>query len=173
MNRRSHDWGFPRWRAYDGSGRETTRVKICDRVGCSEPGTCPAPKAPDSPERWWFCEAHAAEYNRGWDYFAQMSAADAEATRARASRESGAWRQASHWGWGEGDGSRSAAEMDALRLFDLPPDADAEAVKAAWRRVAKESHPDVNPDDAAAAERFRAAQLAYEVLLAAEARRSG
>ncbi len=172
MSRRSNDWGFPRWRAYDGSGREAARLRPCDRHGCDRPGTCPAPKAPDSPERWWFCEAHAAEYNRGWNYFAQMSAADAEAARAHAGQESRAYGKARHWAWGApGDGSRSRAEMDALRLFNLPPDADADAVKAAFRRVAKESHPDLNPGDAAAADRFRAAQAAYRVLSGTDARK--
>ena len=66
--RRSNDWGFPRWRGY-GSSRETTTVRLCDRHGCEEPGDCPAPKAPNSPERWMFCQKHAAEYNRKWDYF--------------------------------------------------------------------------------------------------------
>ena len=65
---RSNDWGFPRWRGY-GSAREATTVRLCDRHGCEEPGDCPAPKSPNSPDRWYFCQAHAAEYNKGWDYF--------------------------------------------------------------------------------------------------------
>jgi hypothetical protein len=165
MSRRSHDWGFPRWRPYDGSGREASTVRTCDRHGCHEPATCPAPKAPDSPERWWFCTAHAAEYNRTWDYFARLSATDADAARARGRAESRAYSRAGHWSWGgSGDGSRSRAEMDALALFGLPPDADADAVKAAYRRIAKENHPDLNPGDSAAAERFRAAEAAYRLL---------
>ena len=51
--RRSNDWGFPRWRGYEAS-REATNVRLCDRAGCNEPGVCPAPKAPNSPEKWWF-----------------------------------------------------------------------------------------------------------------------
>jgi len=57
--KRSDDWGFPRWRAY-GQGREAQKVRLCDRHGCDAPGQCPAPKSPNSPERWYFCEAHAA-----------------------------------------------------------------------------------------------------------------
>ena len=79
--RRSNDWGFPRWRSYGGA-REATQVRLCDRHGCDEPGNCPAPKAPNSPERWYFCETHAAEYNRGWDYFEGLSAEDAAARAA-------------------------------------------------------------------------------------------
>src|SRR3546814_7801568 len=64
---RSNDWGFPRWRSYNGE-RGATQVRLCDREGCSEAGDRPAPEAPNSPERWYFCESHAAEYNRNWDY---------------------------------------------------------------------------------------------------------
>ena len=62
--RRSDSWGFPRWGGYGGA-RDTVQVRLCDRVGCTEPGTCPAPKSPNSPDRWMFCQAHAAEYNAG------------------------------------------------------------------------------------------------------------
>ena len=78
---RSADWGFPRWRGY-GTERETVKVRLCDRHGCTLPGDCPAPKAPNSPERWWFCPDHAGEYNRHWDYFAGLSAEEAAARAA-------------------------------------------------------------------------------------------
>ena len=81
---RSDDWGFPRWRPY-GKGREAAAVRTCDRDGCDAPGDRPAPKAPNSKERWYFCEAHAAEYNRNWNYFAGL---DAEETAAREAEES-------------------------------------------------------------------------------------
>ena len=73
---RSTDWGFPRWRAY-GAEREAVQVRMCDRHGCDQPGDRPAPKSPNSRERWYFCEAHAAEYNRNWDYFAGLTAEEA------------------------------------------------------------------------------------------------
>ncbi|QMW23420.1 DnaJ domain-containing protein [Sandaracinobacteroides saxicola] len=169
--RRSDDWGFPRWRDY-GAARAAQSVALCDRHGCDQPGTCPAPKAPNSREKWLFCTAHAAEYNAGWDYFAALDAAGAAAQEESETREARGYGSAKHWGWGEGDGSRSRAELDALRLFDLPTDADADAIKAAHRRMAKANHPDLNPGNAAAAERFQASQAAYEILLAAEARRA-
>lgn len=169
--RRSNDWGFPRWRTYDNRGRTPEAVRMCDREGCGKPGNCPAPKAPNRPDRWYFCEAHAAEYNRNWNYFDALSAEDAAAQQQREARDAGSWERARHWSWGEGDGTRSRAELDALRLFDLDVDADVEQVKAAHRRMAKENHPDLNPDDEKAASRFHAAQAAYEILRAAAARR--
>lgn len=170
--RRSIDWGFPRWRGY-GSAREAANVRLCDRHGCEEPGNCPAPKSPNNPERWYFCEKHAAEYNSKWDYFAGLEKEEAKA-RARAERrDNSGYAEASHYGWaGSGDGTRSADEMRALELLGLDPDADFEAVKKAWRTRAKEVHPDVRPNDAEAAKRFHALQVAYEVLRQAEERRS-
>lgn len=168
--RRNDDWGFPRWRPY-GSGTAAAEVRLCDREGCTLPGDRPAPKAPNRPERWYFCEAHAAEYNKGWDYFAGLSAEDA-AARERAERPDTQYRQASHWGWGEGDGSRSRAELDALKVLGLDADADMPAVKAAWRAAAKASHPDVAGTGAEAAERFRAVQAAWTVLSDADAARA-
>lgn len=169
--RRSDNWGFPRWRGY-GSSHEAATVRLCDRHGCSEPGECPAPKSPNSPERWMFCQRHAAEYNQGWDYFAGLDAEEA-AAREQAERQTHeGFRESAHYGWASsGDGSRSRDELRALDLLDLSPDADFEAVKKAWRAKAKEVHPDLRPGDEEAARAFQALQLAYEVLRAAEERR--
>ncbi|APE28027.1 J domain-containing protein [Aurantiacibacter gangjinensis] len=171
MARRSNDWGFPRWRGYE-DGREAVEVRICDRYGCDQPGNCPAPKSPNSPDRWYFCERHAAEYNKGWDYFQGLDKEEA-AKRAKAEQaESAGYAEAQHYGWGgSGDGSRSADEMRALEVLGLEADADFQAIKREWRARAKKVHPDVKPGDAEAAEEFQKLQLAYEVLKAAEERR--
>jgi hypothetical protein len=169
---RTNDWGFPRWRGY-GSERGATRVRLCDREGCTEPGDCPAPKAPNSPERWYFCQTHAGEYNRGWDYFAGLSAEEAARRKAEEQQGASAYTQSRHQQWaGPGDGSRSGDEIRALGVLEVEVDATFEEVRAAWRRLAKANHPDVRPDDAAAADRFRAIQAAWDVLRTAEERRS-
>ncbi|MFN3389536.1 MAG: J domain-containing protein [Allosphingosinicella sp.] len=170
---RSNDWGFPRWREY-GSERQAQQVRLCDRHGCSEPGDRPAPKAPNSPDRWYFCEAHAAEYNKNWNYFEGLSAEDAAAREADEKRGAEGYRQANHYAWGgPGDGSRSRDEMRALGVLDLESDASFSDIKAAWRRLAKANHPDAAPGDAEAATRFQAVQAAWEVLRKAEERRAG
>ena len=169
---RSNDWGFPRWRAY-GSARDAEPVRTCDRHGCESPGDRPAPKSPNSRDRWYFCEAHAAEYNRNWNYFEGLSAEDAAAREANEQRDAGAFKSANHYGWGgPGVGSRSREEMRALDLLEVEVDAGFEDIKTAYRRLAKANHPDTNPDDKAAAERFQSVQAAYEVLRKAEERRS-
>ena len=61
--------------------------------------------------------------------------------------------------------------MRALEALGLGSDDDFEAVRTAWRKLAKENHPDVRPGDKEAADRFQKIQAAYDVLKAAEDRR--
>lgn len=168
---RSIDWGFPRWRAY-GADTQAAKVRLCDRHGCDQPGNCPAPKSPNNPERWWFCQEHAGEYNRGWNYFEGLSAEEAAERESNERRDSAGFREAQHYGWaGAGDGSRSRDELRALEELELETDADFDTIKIAWRRLAKSYHPDVKPGDEAAAGKFKRVQAAYDVLRAAEERR--
>lgn len=168
---RSMDWGFPRWRAY-GAEREAVKVRLCDREGCDKPGDRPAPKSPNSPERWYFCEEHAAEYNRNWNYFEGLTAEEAAKREADERRTANGYAESKHNAWaGPGDGTRSRDEMRALDVLELEPDVSFEEVRTAWRRLAKSNHPDIRPGDAEAAKRFQAIQAAYEVLRTAEERR--
>jgi hypothetical protein len=168
---RSNDWGFPRWRGY-GSTREASQVRLCDRHGCTEPGDRPAPKAPNKPDRWYFCERHAAEYNKNWNYFQGLSKEEQAAREAEEERDASAFGQSKYYGWGgAGDGSRSRDEMRALDVLEVEVDAGFDDIKQAYRRMAKANHPDVAGDDPEAAGRFRAAQAAYDVLRKAEERR--
>ena len=170
-SKRSDDWGFPRWRSY-GSSREAAQVRLCDRDGCTATGDRPAPKAPNSPERWYFCQEHAAEYNKNWDYFAGLDAEAAAAREADENADASAFQQAKHWQWGgSGDGSRSREEMRALDVLEVEVDAPFADIKAAHRRLAKENHPDLRQGDADAAKRFQQVQAAYDVLRKAEERR--
>jgi curved DNA-binding protein CbpA len=121
-----------------------------------------------------FCEAHAAEYNKNWNYFAGLTAEEAAKRAAEEARDSSGFRESAHWHWGgPGDGTRSRDEMRALGALELESDADFKAIKAAYRRLAKDNHPDLKQGDKEAAKRFREVQAAYDVLRAAEERREG
>ncbi len=169
--RRTNDWGFPRWRGYEGA-REAARIRLCDRHGCTEPGECPAPKSPNSPDRWMFCQKHAAEYNAGWDYFAGLDAEEAAQREAQERQTHEGFQESVHYGWAtSGDGTRSRDELRALEVLGLDPDAEFDDVRKAWRSKAKEVHSDVRPGDEYAAKACQALQRAYEGLRAAEDRR--
>ena len=48
--------------------------RACDHPGCRAAATARAPKSRDMlNEHYWFCQPHAAEYNKQWDFFAGMS----------------------------------------------------------------------------------------------------
>jgi hypothetical protein len=168
---RSLDWGFPRWREY-GSETAATTVRLCDRHGCEAKGDKPAPKAPNSPDRWYFCETHAGEYNRNWDYFQGLTPEEAAAREAQEQAEAGGWKTSAYQQWaGPGDGTRSNDEMRALNVLGVSSDASFEDIRIAWRGLAKANHPDLKPGDVDAAARFREIQAAWDVVRSAEERR--
>ncbi len=59
---------------------------------------------------------------------------------------------------------------DFYEVLGVPGDASAADIKRAFRNLAKKYHPDVNPGDAEAAERFKEAASAYKVLSDPETR---
>jgi len=63
-----------------------------------------------------------------------------------------------------------AAKRDYYEVLGVSREAEAAELKSAYRRVAMTSHPDRNPNDPAAAERFKEASEAYAVLSDAEKR---
>ena len=60
---------------------------------------------------------------------------------------------------------------DPYQLLGVPRSASDEEVRRAFRRLAKECHPDLHPGDAAAAERFKRISAAYDILGDADKRR--
>ena len=56
------------------------------------------------------------------------------------------------------------SKRDFYEVLGVSKDADEKALKSAYRKLAMENHPDRNPDDEAAADRFREASEAYDVL---------
>ena len=59
---------------------------------------------------------------------------------------------------------------DYYNTLGVEKSASKDEIKKAYRRIVKESHPDLNPGDTAGEERFKAAANAYDLLKDSEKR---
>ena len=57
-----------------------------------------------------------------------------------------------------------AQTKDFYAVLGVPSTATQDEIKKAYRKLAKKHHPDVNPGNKAAEDRFKAVSAAYEVL---------
>jgi len=60
--------------------------------------------------------------------------------------------------------TRDFIEKDYYKALGVPKNADAAEIKKAYRKLARELHPDKNPDDPRAEARFKEVSEAYDVL---------
>lgn len=63
------------------------------------------------------------------------------------------------------------ADRDLYKILEVSRDASPEEIKKSYRRLAKELHPDRNPDDKEAEERFKDVSSAYAIVSDAEKRK--
>ena len=121
----------------------------CDHEGCLQPATARAPKGRDlMDQHYWFCAPHAAEYNKGWNYFAGMDDDAVQAFRedeaktggrptwqfkaGRFSREAAAF--AAKFGSGAA-GKGAGAYADAFDVFGRGGAAPGRKAEAAGRKL--------------------------------------
>ncbi len=70
-----------------------------------------------------------------------------------------------------GDVRREWFEKDFYQVLGVPKNADAAEIKKAYRKLAQQYHPDANPGNAEAEERFKEISAAHDVLADEEKRR--
>src|ERR1051325_957438 len=58
----------------------------------------------------------------------------------------------------------TTSKTDYYELLGVPRKASAKDIRAAFRKLARKYHPDLNPGDKAAEEKFKQLQEAYDVL---------
>ena len=56
------------------------------------------------------------------------------------------------------------SKRDYYEVLDVPRDADSDVLKKSYRRLAMKYHPDQNPDDKNATDKFKDLTEAYQVL---------
>jgi hypothetical protein len=112
----------------------------CDWPGCRTAGQTRAPKARDMPnDHYWFCVPHAAQYNKGWDFFSGMSEGEIAAAvndeRQTGGRPTWAFRASSK--------SRESASLNAgkysdpMGLFGAPGEKERRNAAANDRKLGK------------------------------------
>jgi hypothetical protein len=169
-------------------------IRVCDHPGCLAGGDFPAPRSRLELRRYyWFCLEHVRAYNLAWNYYAGMSDREIEAEiRHDTVWQRPSWRLGARHGplygarlrdplgaFGEaGAGTRERGERDgadgralseherALALFDLDPPFTLVHLKARYKVLVKQHHPDANGGDKAAEEKLKLINHAYSVLKA-------
>ena len=168
------------------SAYHQSAVKPCESPGCLAEGAFRAPKSREAlNEFYWFCLEHVRAYNASWDYYKGMSADEVEAER----RADSGWQRPT-WPLGQnGQAAKLEAALEAelnmfafgqkpkaatalvpvdlrepLRVFGLSWPVTLEVVKARYKELAKQHHPDANRGSRAAEETLKTINLAYATL---------
>ncbi len=167
-------------------------LRRCDHPECAEEGLYRAPKDRERlTDYYWFCLEHVRAYNLSWNYFAGMGEREIELTRRRdtvwerptwplglgsfrAGRgERQRWRDFFEFFEEEARTERrtadraprrSAAEEEALAVFELAGPVTLKVVKARYKELVKLHHPDRHGGDKLAEERLKVINQAYTTL---------
>ena len=169
--------------------------KPCDWPGCRNAGAARAPKSREHlGDHYWFCQPHAAEYNKGWDYFSGMSEGEI-AARQNEERQSGGRPT---WAFRAASGNREQAakmskggfqdafgffgapgeaktpltddrrigkiERKALADLDLEAGVEKDVIRARYTELLKRLHPDVNGGDRSMEAKLARVIKAYKAL---------
>ncbi len=159
-------------------------IKKCDHPGCTKAGTCRAPKTRELKDYWFFCKEHAAEYNKNWNYYADMTPDEIEADWERQTfgaplKDKAAANSDEQdyinflndfiMGRSTFDKTPPKSKMpgnviSALKTFDLPLSASWREISAKYRALAKKYHPDTAQNKDIATAEFTKVSTAYEIL---------
>lgn len=165
----------------------------CEHPGCCAEGAYPAPKSRAQPRHYlWFCLEHVRAYNAQWNYYRGMSmdeiyeAQDFAAKGERLTKPFKDFRRhpllyqllQKNIAFFATMGRRSVHQESryaqvvltrqqhkALAVLELTWPCEPEVVKRRFKELAKKHHPDVNPQDAHATQRFIKLNEAYAVMM--------
>jgi len=161
-------------------------IKKCDFKGCEKAGTCRAPKDRDLREYYFFCKDHAAEYNKNWNFYQNMTDDEIEADWERQTfgttskdKNKAACDTTDYLNFlsdflngrttfdhAPKRAAASAPVVKAFKTLELPMTASLREVRASYRRMAKLYHPDTakSLNAKSAADKFAAISDAHKTL---------
>ena len=159
-------------------------ITKCDFPGCPKAGTCRAPKTRDLKEYWCFCREHAAEYNKNWNYYANMTPEEIDAEWERETfgvadkdkeksnkNESEYIQFLNDFLTGRSSFDKMPQKktvpsqiVSAMQVFDLPLTATWREVGAKYRTLAKKYHPDTAQNKKSSTAEFTRITAEYETL---------
>lgn len=157
-------------------------IKKCDFPGCTRAGTCRAPKTRDLKEYWSFCREHAAEYNKNWNYYANMSADEIEEDwerqtfgspiDTRSKQDSADYIKflndfitgRSTFDKMPPKKSLPSAIVAAFKTLELPITATWREIGVKYRALAKKYHPDTAKSSDSSGAEFTKISAAYQTL---------
>lgn len=159
-------------------------IKKCDHTGCNKAGTHRAPKSRDLKDYWFFCQEHAAEYNKNWNFYADMTPDEIEADWEKqtfgaplkdkevANEDSADYAKfINDFLTGRSAFDKTAKTkalpskiVAALKVFDLPISASWREISTRYRALAKQYHPDTAKNKKTAATEFAKVSTAYATL---------
>ena len=152
-------------------------VKKCDFKGCEKTGTCRCPKDRNLSDYWLFCQKHAAEYNKNWNYYAGMSKEEVDQVweddmfgPAKQSPEASAEYQKLIHDFLTGNEKKAPRKRTlptevaaALKVLGIASLDDWAATQKKFRALAKQEHPDTKKDKGHG-HRFSEINNAYQTL---------
>lgn len=167
--------------------------KVCDMPGCSAHGDFRAPKDRSLSTHYWFCQDHVRDYNKAWNFFEGMAASEVEEHMInslygdRPTWQYGvngdaqdelyrrAWqtyhgdeepppRNSKRDKDGKGAAPALTPEYEALAIMGLEPPVTLVAIKARYKILAKQHHPDLNRGCAKSEELLKQINMAYTIL---------
>lgn len=166
----------------------------CEMPGCTNHAEHKAPKHRALNEYYMFCQQHAQEYNKAWDFFSGMNETEVQEHILKSHYgDRPTWKYSntdtpedvlreeihktyqdeeeytSHHQRQE-DTKRSVnsiergPEYEAMAIMGLSPPVTLDEIKTRYKTLAKKHHPDLNKNDPNAEELLKKINMAYTIL---------
>lgn len=174
--------------------KKETPFRPCDHPGCTENGQFKAPKDRNLNDYYWFCLKHVTEYNKNWDFYKGLSPKEIEehiqnditwqrptwrlgqnqSFRIKADRLKDSFKLFDETDLGMSGKHNPPAKhepkagkrlMAAVEFLEAQFPLKLEEVKKQYKKLAKQYHPDTNPNDKDAEKMFKLLQEHYRYIL--------